>query len=71
MFKCEDVKQERIERLLFFMNKLETCEPFLIDEKEVCFTVSGCLVSNGHVVYYDFNRLVSDTKVRLREIVND
>lgn len=71
MFKCENVKDERIERLMFFANKLETGEKFLINDKEVYFGAGGGLCSKGKAIHYEFNRLVSDTNVQLREIDNE
>lgn len=69
MFKCEDVKDERIERLMFFINKLESGERFMIDDKEVYFGIGGCICCKGKMIHFDFNRLVADTNVKLREIV--
>lgn len=69
MFDVENPKQDKIDRMMFLVKMQSSGNKFKIDGIDVYFSVAGAICSNGKTVDYDFNRLICDTKIELKESV--
>jgi hypothetical protein len=67
MNKQINYKQEKIDRLLFLVEMMKSGDKFYIDDKEVYFSLGGAICSKDKMVNYEFNRLIADTEIQLRE----
>lgn len=69
MLITEFSQEDKIERMKFLMKMLSSGNHFTINKKDVYFSACGLLCSNGKMLKYDFNRLIGDNKIELKEAV--
>jgi hypothetical protein len=69
MFDIENAHQDKIDRMMFLIKMLQCGKEFYIGNKIVYFGAGGVICSKGKMVDYNFNRLIADYKIELREAV--
>ena len=69
MIDTEFDKKDKIDRMMFLVKMQSSGKHFTINEKDVYFSVGGAICSNGKMVNYDFNRLICDKEIELKESV--
>lgn len=69
MLNTEFDKQDKIDRMMFLVKMQSSGNHFTIGGKDVYFSVGGALCSKGKMIKYDFNRLICDKCIELKETV--
>lgn len=69
MFDIENIHQDKIDRMMFLIKMLQCGKKFYINDKEVYFGAGGIICSKNKIINYDFNRLIADNKIELKESV--